>query len=66
MKTMQLLPSSSPNWNCSYCRQLKVDVDSYNDNNSHSGCYQLILNFAEDVAEREQPTKYTPLPKKPK
>jgi len=42
------------------CRQLKVDVDSYNDNNTHSGSYQLILDFTDDVAEREQPTKYVP------
>lgn len=42
------------------CRQLKVDVDSYNQNNTHGGYYQLPLDFTEDVAEREQPTKYVP------
>jgi hypothetical protein len=48
------------------CRQLKVDVDSYNDNNNHGGYYQLPLDFTEDVAEREQPTKYVPIRKTPK
>jgi hypothetical protein len=42
------------------CVQLKHDVDSYNDNNNHGGMYQLMLDFTDDVAEREQPTKYTP------
>ena len=42
------------------CRQLKTDVDSYNDNNSHGGYCQLPLDFTEDVAEREQPSKYNP------
>lgn len=42
------------------CRQLKTDVDSYNDNNMHGGFYQLLLDLTDDVAEREQPTKYTP------
>jgi hypothetical protein len=45
------------------CRQLKTDVDSYNDNNTHKGHYQLPLDFTWDVAEREQPTTYTPKPK---
>jgi hypothetical protein len=42
------------------CRQLKTDVDSYNDNNKNGGYFQLPLDFAEDVAEREQPTVYVP------
>ncbi|MGA2060991.1 MAG: hypothetical protein ABSG67_10955 [Thermoguttaceae bacterium] len=42
------------------CRQLKVDVDSYNDNNQFGAHYQLMLNFTDDVAEREQPTTYRP------
>lgn len=46
------------------CRQLKLDVDSYNDNNAHGGRYQLPLDFREDVAELEQPIKY--LPNKPR
>ncbi len=46
------------------CRQLKTDVDSYNDNNINGGHYQLLLDFRDDVAEREQPTTY--MPRKPK
>jgi hypothetical protein len=42
------------------CRQLKCDVDSYNENNTHGGHYQLSLDFRDDVAEREQPTQYRP------
>ncbi len=42
------------------CAQLKTDVDSWNDNNTFDGNYQLMLDFADDVAEREQPTKYRP------
>jgi hypothetical protein len=48
------------------CRQLKTDVDSYNDFNTHSGSYQLPLDFTYDVAEREQPTKYMPGKPKPR
>ena len=42
------------------CRQLKRDVDSYNDNNVYGGFIQLELNFTEDVAEMEQPNEYRP------
>jgi len=42
------------------CTQLKRDVDSYNDSNTHGTCYQLELSFVDDVAEKEQPTKYRP------
>lgn len=42
------------------CRQLKIDVDSYNENNTHGGRYQLLLDFGDDVAELEQPTRYQP------
>ncbi len=45
------------------CTQLKIDVDSWNDNNTVGGSYQLLLNFTDDVAERTQPTTYSP--KKP-
>jgi hypothetical protein len=48
------------------CRQLKLGVDSYNDNNLHGGYYQLRLDFTEDIAEREQPTKYVPVRRTPK
>ena len=42
------------------CTQLKIDVDSWNDNNSVGGNFQLLLDFTEDAAERTQPTTYRP------
>lgn len=42
------------------CRQLKQDVDSYNDNNTDSKFIQMEFNFTDDVAELEQPTEYRP------
>lgn len=45
------------------CRQLKMDVDSYNENNADGGYYQLLLDFTEDIAELEQPTQYKPKPR---
>lgn len=42
------------------CTQLKIDVDSWNDNNIAGGNFQLLLDFTEDAAERTQPTKYRP------
>jgi hypothetical protein len=35
------------------CRQLKTDVDSFNENRKPKEPYQLVLDFAEDVAEME-------------
>lgn len=35
------------------CRQLKVDVDSFNDNTNTGRSIQLILDFTDDVAELE-------------
>lgn len=35
------------------CRQLKTDVDSYNENTSRSAPIQLVLDFTDDVAELE-------------
>ena len=35
------------------CRQLKTDVDSYNENRNPDEPIQLVLNFTEDVAEIE-------------
>ena len=35
------------------CRQLKTDVDSYNQNRKPDVPIQLVLNFTEDVAEIE-------------
>jgi hypothetical protein len=45
------------------CRQLKLDVDSYNENNVHNASYQLLLDFTDDVAELEQPKEYKPKPR---
>jgi hypothetical protein len=44
------------------CKQLKTDVDSYNENNTHNDFYQLVLNFENDVADSEQDTEYNPPP----
>ena len=35
------------------CRQLKTDVDSYNENRKPNQPIQLVLDFTEDVAEIE-------------
>lgn len=35
------------------CRQLKTDVDSYNDAHPNEGVIQLVLDFTMDVAELE-------------
>jgi hypothetical protein len=35
------------------CVQLKTDVDVYNDHNSSEAPIQMVLNFADDVAERQ-------------
>lgn len=35
------------------CCQLKTDVDSYNENTNPGEPFQLILDFTDDVAERE-------------
>lgn len=35
------------------CRQLKLDVDSYNENGNHGSSIQLVLDFSEDIAELE-------------
>lgn len=35
------------------CRQLKTDVDSFNENRNPKEPYQLVLDFANDVAEME-------------
>jgi hypothetical protein len=34
------------------CLQLKIDVDSFNENNNPGGPIQLILDFSDDVDER--------------
>jgi hypothetical protein len=40
------------------CRQLKTDVDSYNEFNNPKEDIQLLLDFTEDVAELEHSTEY--------
>jgi hypothetical protein len=42
------------------CKQLKTDVDSYNDNNTDGKMIQTSLDFRDDVAEALQPTEYKP------
>ena len=42
------------------CRQLNVDVDSYNDGHPTEKPIQLLLDFTEDVIELAQPTDYRP------
>jgi hypothetical protein len=36
------------------CRQLKIDVDSYNQNYNSGKAIQLVLDFTDDVAELEK------------
>lgn len=40
------------------CRQLKTDVDSYNDNNKYDAQIQMTFDFRDDLAELEQPVEY--------
>jgi len=40
------------------CRQLKTDVDSYNDNNKHGVRIQMTFDFTADLMELEQPAEY--------
>jgi len=40
------------------CKQLKTDVDSYNDNNPHGEYIEICFDFRDDLAEAEQPTVY--------
>jgi hypothetical protein len=40
------------------CRQLKTDIDSYNDNNKYNGTVQMVFDFTEDLIELEQPQEY--------
>lgn len=39
-------------------KQLKIDQDSYNENNKHGAQIQLSFDFTEDLAEMEHPTSY--------
>jgi len=40
------------------CRQLKTDVESYNDNNKYNATIQMVFDFTEDLIELEQPLEY--------
>ena len=40
------------------CRQLKTDVDSYNERDRVGVMYQLELNFEIDLGDEAQPTEY--------
>jgi hypothetical protein len=44
------------------CKQLKTDMESYNDNNQHGATLQMSLNFEDDLSEMEQPTDYPDSP----
>lgn len=46
------------------CKQLKTDVDSFNDNRPDEIPIQLVLDFTDDIAEANEPTDY--LPRKPR
>ena len=40
------------------CRQLKNDMDSYNENWNREDPIQMSFDFTEDLAESEQPVEY--------
>ena len=40
------------------CKQLKTDLDSYNDNNPHGAQIQMTFNFTEDLQELDMPSEY--------
>lgn len=40
------------------CRQLKTDVDSYNENYSTGQHVEMCFDFGEDLLESEQPVEY--------
>jgi hypothetical protein len=40
------------------CKQLKTDLDSYNDNNVHGAQIQMSFDFTEDLRELEMPQEY--------
>jgi hypothetical protein len=42
------------------CKQLKSDIDSYNDNNVEGKRIQGMFDFRDDIADSEQPTEYKP------
>ncbi len=40
------------------CKQLKTDLDSYNDNNPHGAEIQMTFDFTEDLHELDMPQEY--------
>ncbi len=40
------------------CRQLKVGVDSYNENNPHGAYIEMTFDMTEDMSEMDQPLEY--------
>lgn len=42
------------------CKQLKTDVDSFNENNSLYKTIQMVFDFTKDLEELEQPGEYPP------
>ena len=42
------------------CKQLKTDLDSFNQNNSHGVELELSFDFREDLEEMDMPSEYSP------
>lgn len=40
------------------CRQLKVGVESYNENNPHGAYIEMSFDFTDDMSEMDQPSEY--------
>jgi hypothetical protein len=40
------------------CLQLKIGVESYNENNFHGASIEMSFDFNEDMEEMDQPTEY--------
>lgn len=45
-------------WNLDSCRQLKLGVDSYNENNPHNAYIEMSFDFTDDLSEMDQPAEY--------
>lgn len=40
------------------CKQVKTDLDSYNDNNAHGAEIQMTSDFTDDLHELDMPQEY--------
>jgi hypothetical protein len=40
------------------CRQLKLGVESYNENNPHGAYIEMSFDFTDDMEEMDQPSEY--------